>query len=114
MKDLDFLTLPVYQKNHGWHLFMPRIVPEKLTISRNIFIDELIKLGIGIFVHYIPLHIMPYYKKKYAYNGNDFPETMKVFNTVFSLPIYPDLTEDQLNRIVLAVRNTGLGFRRKT
>jgi len=114
MKDLDFLKLPVYQKNHAWHLFMPRIVPGKLTISRNIFINELINLGIGISVHYIPLHIMPYYKQKYAYKENDFPETMKVYNTVFSLPIYPDLTEDQLNRIVTAVRNTGLGFRRKT
>jgi len=114
MKDLNFLKLPPNPKNHGWHLFMPRIIPERLTISRNIFIDELIKLGIGISVHYIPLHIMPYYKQKYEYKENDFPETMKVYNTIFSLPIYPDLTEDQLNRIVTAVRNTGLGFRRKT
>ena len=114
MKDLDFLKLPHNQKNHAWHLFMPRIVPGKLTISRNIFINELINMGIGISVHYIPLHIMPYYKKKYEYKENDFPETMNVYNTVFSLPIYPDLTEDQLNRIVLAVRNTGQRFRKKT
>ncbi len=113
MKDLDFLKLPVYHRNHGWHLFMPRIIPDKLEISRNIFINELIKLGIGISVHYIPLHIMPYYKKKYKYKENDFPETMKVFNTVFSLPIYPDLTENQLKRVVDAVRSTGLRFRRK-
>ncbi len=114
MKDLDFLKLPVYQENHGWHLFMPRVIPDKLKISRNVFINELVNLGIGISVHYIPLHIMPYYKQKYLYKEYDFPKTMDVYNTVFSLPIYPDLTRSQLNRIVSAVQNTGLHFRRKT
>ena len=113
MKDLDFLKLPQYHEDHGWHLFMPKIIPEKLTISRNSFIDELVKKGIGISVHYIPLHIMPYYKQKYFYKEYDFPKTMDAYNTVFSLPIYPDLTSNQLNRIVAAVRNTGLRFRRK-
>jgi len=112
-KDLDFLRLPEKHKNHGWHLFMPRIIPEKLTISRDLFIQELISKGIGISVHFIPLHIMPYYKNKYGYDESDYPETLKAYNSVFSLPIYPDLTEDQLEKIVSAVIDTGVKFRRK-
>ncbi len=112
LEDMDFLKLPEYVENHGWHLFMPRIVPEKLTVNRNDFIKEIISKGVGISVHFIPLHIMPYYKNKYGYKEDDYPETLKVYNTVFSLPIYPDLTENQLKRIITAVIDTGLKYRR--
>jgi dTDP-4-amino-4,6-dideoxygalactose transaminase len=111
--DLDFLKLPNLHKNHAWHLFMPRLVLEKLTITRDEFIEKLLLEGIGISVHYIPLHIMPYYMDKYGYKASDYPETMKAYNSVFSLPIYPDLTEEQLNRIVSAIIETGKNFRRK-
>ncbi len=112
LEDMDVLKLPEYVENHGWHLFMPRIVPEKLTVNRNDFIKEIISKGVGISVHFIPLHIMPYYKNKYGYKEDDYPETLKVYNTVFSLPIYPDLTENQLKRIITAVIDTGLKYRR--
>ena len=112
--DLDFLRLPEQQDNHAWHLFMPRIIPEKLTITRDEFIDNLISRGIGISVHYIPLHIMPYYQNKYGYKPQDFPKTLEVYNSIFSLPIYPGLTEEQLEKIVSVVKNTGLRFRRKS
>lgn len=111
--DLDFLRLPEQQSNHAWHLYMPRIIDSKLTITRDEFIDNLINQGIGISVHYIPLHIMPYYQKKYGYKPKDFPKTLKAYNSVFSLPIYPGLKEEQLERIVSAVKNTGLNFRKK-
>lgn len=112
--DLDFLRLPEQQDNHAWHLFMPRIIPEKLTITRDEFIRNLIIQGIGISVHYIPLHIMPYYQKKYGYKAQDFPETIRAYNAVFSLPVYPGLTDEQLERIISAIKNTGLRFRRKS
>jgi len=110
--DLDFLKLPEQYENHGWHLYMPRIIPEKLTVTRDDFIKKIISKGIGISVHFIPLHLMPYYKNKYNLKEHYYPETMKVYNTVFSLPIYPDLTEGQLERIVSAVIETGMSFRR--
>ena len=111
-EDIDFLKLPYLKEDHGWHLFMPRIIPEKLTISRDIFIQELMSKGIGISVHFIPLHLMPYYKKKYGFEDHDYPETLKAYNSVFSLPIYPDLSEEQLEKIVSAVINTGQSYRR--
>ncbi|MCK5199140.1 MAG: DegT/DnrJ/EryC1/StrS family aminotransferase, partial [Spirochaetales bacterium] len=78
------------------------------------FINNLISRGIGISVHYIPLHIMPYYQNKYGYKPQDFPKTLEVYNSIFSLPIYPGLTEEQLEKIVSVVKNTGLRFRRKS
>ncbi len=113
LESLDFLTLPGKTDVHAWHLFMPVIIPERLTISRNEFIAKLMEKGIGISVHYIPLHIMPYYRKKYGLKPEDFPETLKAYKNVFSLPIYPGLTEDELERIVSAVTETGLKYRRK-
>ncbi|MDA3941436.1 MAG: DegT/DnrJ/EryC1/StrS family aminotransferase [Spirochaetia bacterium] len=109
---MDFLKLPEQIENHGWHLFMARIIPEKLTVSRDKFIQEIINKGIGISVHFIPLHIMPYYKNKYGYNEQDYPQTLEVYNTVFSLPIYPNLTENQLKRIVSAIKEAGAKYRR--
>ncbi|MCK5673426.1 MAG: DegT/DnrJ/EryC1/StrS family aminotransferase [Spirochaetales bacterium] len=113
LENTDFLKLPPIHENHGWHLFMPKIIPDKLTITRDVFIQKLISIGIGISVHFIPLHIMPYYKEKYGFKENDYPEALKAYNSVFSLPIYPDLTEEQLERIVSAVIDTGTKFRRK-
>lgn len=113
LEDLDFLRMPEQNDNHAWHLFMPRIIPEKLTITRDEFIKNLMNQGIGISVHYIPLHIMPYYQNKYDYKPHDFPETFKAYKAVFSLPIYPGLMKGQLKKIVSVVKNTGIHFRRK-
>jgi dTDP-4-amino-4,6-dideoxygalactose transaminase len=110
--NLDYLRMPEQKAIHGWHLFMPRIIPEKLTVNRDNFINALINKGIGISVHFIPLHLMPYYIKKYGYKASDLPVTLNTYNSVFSLPIYPDLTVVQLERIVTAVINTGKKYRR--
>lgn len=112
LENLDFLKLPKKQENHGWHLFMPRIINDKLTITRDVFIQKLMDKGIGISVHFIPLHIMPYYKKKYRFKDLDYPETLKAYRSVFSLPIYPDLTKNQLERIVNTVISIGMNHRR--
>ncbi len=104
----DFLILPPRSDNHSWHLFILRINEKKLTISRNSFMKELEKKGIGTSVHYKPLHIMPYYKKTLKHEPEDFPESIKVFKSAISLPIYPGLNNSQINRIISAVLDTGL------
>ena len=75
-KDLDAIDIPDYKKNHSWHLFIISIEKNKLNINRDEFIQKLSKAGIGTSVHYIPLHIMPYYKKLYGFKDNDFPNTL--------------------------------------
>ncbi len=114
LKGLDFLILPEISFPNAWHLFMIRIVPEKLTIDRDSFIERLKEAGIGTSVHYIPLHIMPYYKNRYGYKPEDFPNTMEVFKTVISLPIYPGLKEEDYRRVAETVAGIGKSNYRRT
>ena len=88
---------------HAWHLFLLRIRPEALSLERNQFIEELKSLGIGTSVHFIPLHLHPYYQRQHGYAPGDFPNAEYSYQRCISLPIYPDLTEQQLRRIVSAV-----------
>ncbi len=114
LEGLDFLHLPEISLPNAWHLFMIRIVPGKLTIDRDSFIEYLKASGIGASVHYIPLHIMPYYKNRYGYKPEDFPNTMEVFKTVISLPIYPGLEERQYRRVAEMVAEIGKSNYRRT
>lgn len=113
LRELDFIKIPAKSDEHAWHLFIVRIIEDRLTISRDEFVKHLQERGIGISVHYIPLHIMPYYRKKYGFKPQDFPNTIKVYKSAFSLPIYPGLTEEDCFRVTEAVKQTGLSFYRR-
>ena len=78
-----------------------------LEISRDAFIEELTKAGIGVSVHFIPIHMMPYYRKKY---NLDFPVAEKVFNSAISLPIFPGMTSKQMGRVIDSVLSIGERF----
>lgn len=104
----DFLTPPFASaEGHSWHLFTLRIVPDRLNITRNEYVEELTERGIGTSVHYIPLHLMPYYRKLYGFRPDDFPNALHAYERIFSLPIYPDLTDDQVDRVIRSVLETG-------
>lgn len=102
---IDELELPPVGINcqHSWHLFILRIRPELLQIDRNQFIARLKEKGIGTSVHFIPLHLHPYYQHEYGYRIGDFPNAEDAYRGCLSLPIYPDLTPDEMTRIVDAV-----------
>ncbi len=107
LADCEFLELPVAPREHAWHLFLLRLRPERLSISRDEFIDRLAALGIGTSVHYIPLHVMPYYRQRYGLSPSDFPVALDSYERTISLPIYPALTDAQVGRVVEAVRQIG-------
>jgi dTDP-4-amino-4,6-dideoxygalactose transaminase len=107
-KNYDFITLPPHSESHCWHLYIIRINNKKLKIDRDEFIQKLAQKGIGTSVHFIPLHIMPYYKKKYALKENDFPQTMKKYLSSLSLPLYPDLDNEKIEYIIKSVIEIGL------
>jgi dTDP-4-amino-4,6-dideoxygalactose transaminase len=104
---LQFVELPPDSPAHAWHLFLLRLRPERLSITRDAFIEQLRARGIGTSVHYIPLHIMPYYSGRYRLAPADFPVALDCFERVISLPIYPGLTDGQVGRVVEAVRQIG-------
>ncbi|MBN2444655.1 MAG: DegT/DnrJ/EryC1/StrS family aminotransferase [Spirochaetales bacterium] len=107
LQNSDYLRLPLHLEDHAWHLFLLRIVPEKLEITRDDYIIELNKAGIGTSVHFIPLHIMSYYRKRYGLKADDFPIALKNYSSSISLPIYPDLTDEQVERIIITIKEIG-------
>ena len=108
---VDFLTLPAWTENHAWHLFIVRIKDKKLALTRDMCIEELQARGIGTSVHFIPLHLMTYYRERYGLKPDDFPTAVECYNASISLPLSAALTDDDVERVIAAV--TGLGEHRR-
>jgi len=104
LNKLDFIVTPIDRPDNTWHLFMIRVKPENLTIDRDEFIEELTKENIGVSVHYIPVHMMPYYKRK---GRKNFPVAEKLFRTTMSLPIFPDMSDEEIEKVVNTIKTIG-------
>ena len=89
---------------HAWHLYVLRLRPGLLNINRAKFIEELKGLGIGTSVHFIPLHLHPYYRETYGFKKGDFPVSEDLFERAISLPLYPKMTEADVQRVIEAVK----------
>lgn len=90
---------------HAWHLYILRLNLDQLEINRNQFIDELKKRNIGTSVHFIPLHIHPYYRETYGYKPNDFPVAYQQYQRVISLPIYSKMSDRDVLDVIEAVED---------
>jgi dTDP-4-amino-4,6-dideoxygalactose transaminase len=104
---LDFLTPPPHGPAHAWHLFIIRLREGRLSIDRDAFVEELQKRGIGVSVHFIPLHIMSYYRDRYGLKPEDFPVSLAAYQSCISLPLYPSLTDDEVEMVIRAVIEVG-------
>jgi dTDP-4-amino-4,6-dideoxygalactose transaminase len=104
-KGHDALEIPVERAEveSAWHLYILRLRPETLRIDRNTFIEELKARNIGESVHFIPMHIHPYYAQKYGYLQNDFPVAYGNYLRMLSLPLYPGLTNADVTDVIEAV-----------
>jgi dTDP-4-amino-4,6-dideoxygalactose transaminase len=113
-RSLPELQLPPADERdvHAWHLYILRIRPESLEVNRNQFIEELKKLGIGTSVHFIPLHLHPYYARTYSYREEQFPHANDAFSRCLSLPIYPDMSELEVQRVIASVKAVVQGNRK--
>jgi len=90
---------------HGWHLYVIQVDPERLTIDRDAFIERLIARNIGVSVHFIPLHVHPYYRDRYAFRPDDYPAAFAAYERILSLPIYAKMSDDDVRHVVDAVRS---------
>jgi dTDP-4-amino-4,6-dideoxygalactose transaminase len=95
------ITLP--DREHAWHLYVIRLRLEQLALSRAQFIEELLQRHIGASVHFIPLHLHPYYRDTYGYRRGDFPEAERTYDRTVSLPIYPRMTDQDQEDVIEAV-----------
>jgi dTDP-4-amino-4,6-dideoxygalactose transaminase len=97
---------------HAWHLYVIRIDPRQLRINRDQMIDLLKERNIGVAVHFIPLHLHPYYRATYGHAPADFPNASAAFQRIISLPIYPRLTAADIQDVVTAVTDIIREYRR--
>jgi dTDP-4-amino-4,6-dideoxygalactose transaminase len=107
----DVLELPARPAPgdvHAWHLFMVRLRPGA-RVGRDELIERLKAEGIGTSVHFIPLHLHPYYRRTYGLRPEDAPIAAREYAREISLPIYPDLTEADVDRVCEALRRHLLG-----
>jgi dTDP-4-amino-4,6-dideoxygalactose transaminase len=88
---------------HAWHLYMLRLNLDRLTIDRARFIAELKERNIGASVHFIPLHLHPYYRETYGYRPEDFPVAYCEYQREVSLPIYSKMDDQDVQDVIDAV-----------
>jgi dTDP-4-amino-4,6-dideoxygalactose transaminase len=103
----DFLATPPDGPGNAWHLYLVRIVPEKLDIDRDAFADELQAKGLGVSMHFIPHFEMTYIKERYGITRKDFPEAARKYDTTITLPFWPDMTDETVERMIDVVVETG-------
>lgn len=88
---------------HAWHLYVLRLTAAKAA-QRDRFIDLMAKNGVGCSVHFIPLHLHPYWRDQYNLKPEDFPVAYEAYRGAISLPIYTRMTERDQDRVIAAVR----------
>ena len=100
-KNNSLFNIPKLRKNiyHAYHIYPLLVDFEKLKISRNKIFQIFKKNKINLQVHYIPINMQPYYKKKFGFKGYNYVNSIKFYQSEISLPIYYDLNLKKLNYI---------------
>ncbi len=88
---------------HAWHLYMLRLRPDQLPLDRAQFITKLKEKNIGTSVHFIPLHLHPYYRETYGYQPDDFPMAYQEYQKEISLPIYSKMSLSDVEYVIESV-----------
>jgi dTDP-4-amino-4,6-dideoxygalactose transaminase len=114
LRDLEMVEVPVERPDveHAWHLYVLRLRLETLRIGRDQFIEELTARNIGTSVHFIPIHLHPYYREKYQYRPEQFPVAYQNYRRMLSLPLHPLLTDSDVADVIGAVRDVSSKFSR--
>jgi dTDP-4-amino-4,6-dideoxygalactose transaminase len=98
---------PIERENvrSAWHLYVLRLNLDQLSIDRAQFIEALKARNIGASVHFIPIHIHPYYRDKYGYESESLPVTYKEYQRTISLPLHPGLSDADVDDVIHAVHD---------
>jgi len=94
---------PRHGDMHAWHLYVLRLA-DGAGVARDRFIEALYAAGIGCSVHYIPLHLHPYWRDRYELQASQFPHSQHAYERMLSLPLYTRMSDADVQRVVRAVR----------
>jgi len=105
LSDMDEVQLPNVMRNriHSWHLFSLRLKPDDL--DRGAVISEMKQVGINTSVHWMPLHMHPYYQQKLDCKPSDFPCAASIYPELISLPLYPDLKVEEVEYVCSSLKH---------
>ena len=105
--DLVEVGTPVYHsdRDHVYHLYVIRLDLDRLEIDRAQFIEALKTHHIGTSVHFIPVHLHPFYRERFGYRRGDLPQAEMLYDRIVSLPLYPRMTEADVRDVIQAVRH---------
>src|SRR6266705_2558362 len=103
---IEPLDLPPPGENRieSWHLFAIRLNLKLLKISRDEFMNDLKREGVGCSVHWRPLHLHPYYQKTFGWRAKDFPVATAQWKRLVSLPIFPGMSDDEIDHVIGTVK----------
>ena len=105
---LDFIQLPPDGEGNSWHLYLMRIIPSKLKITREQFAKAMQAAGLGISVHFIPIFHFTYWKELYPdFTAENFPVAEDQYQRTISIPLYPDMTDEQAQLVIDTVTKIG-------
>ncbi len=101
LSEAEELILPEEMPNriHSWHLYPVRLRLDRLSVDRSTVISEMKQAGIGVSVHWMPLHLHPYYRETLGCEPSDCPCSAAIYPELVSLPIYPDMTPEQVEHV---------------
>jgi dTDP-4-amino-4,6-dideoxygalactose transaminase len=94
---------PPASSTHAWHLYVVRLADD-VSVTRNDVIGAMHAAGVDCSVHFIPLHLQPYWRDRYHLKADRFPNSQRLYERCFSLPIYTRMTEDDQERVIDALR----------
>jgi dTDP-4-amino-4,6-dideoxygalactose transaminase len=107
-----FKNLPVFLPasipdtiKHSYHLYTLLLDIDRLDITRDRFLEEMTKRNIGVGVHYIALHLQPYYQQVYDYKPGQFPNSQWISQRTVSLPLSPKLSDTDVQDVINAVHD---------
>ena len=106
-KDIIEIKIPEINpidSNPVWHIYMVQLNLDRLKVDRREIFEALRAENIGVNVHYIPVHLQPYYRNKYNYHQGDFPKAERYYSRAITLPIFPKMTEKDINDVIKAVK----------
>jgi dTDP-4-amino-4,6-dideoxygalactose transaminase len=101
-----------YPSRHAWHLYTPLVDVDRLTISRDRFMEELKRRNVGTGLHYTAAHEFSYYAGRFGWRPDDFPEAHFVSERIVSLPLFPGLPDADQDDAIAAIREVLEEFRR--